>query len=651
MTSQPPDGATEPTPALLAREITWLTETFEKSALPAGPVELRNAFEASLEVVATLVLATWIPSYDERAVLSLLLEGDDASLPEAPKYSPGAYPVIDNAALAALARRSLSSERLATLQAGVAKERADWEIAARKLKAGRDALGLFERSSPEVVALEYEESRESHEAQAASENLQIELIAALGVFPPMQIRLAAQTLLGLTSASLPRVELLLDPLTGGVGRLGSLLPRAVIATALLRLRSAMDVAFPGALGDRGAGPAMGDRRGGRDEGASPFRARPQEESGEAPLAAPDLVEHLAGGLEATGVLAQLERCIAHGFMLGSISARAKRRRHDIKLVDRVAFWTDSDAELESKELAARRKWHDEVFARVAEDALQRVDRLAAPHFLTALRNQILRCYLALLALDTQLTTNHLSELCCPIPLRLPAIGALFELAAIVGGRWGLSGGKDELLHHVAAYLRNTRPGPSPFELLREHGRLPRPLSQHEVVVGTAEALRHSPLLSLMAQHDELRRRYEADSAGAIAAARSMSFWDDIEIFSRSPKKDAKVALEKSARLDWIGAMQVQLQLGALLEQGLFMYPPALVYYELTPVRQAFEAVRSEVRSTGMGNNKRYYCVLLGKNEALGALRGWTQRAIAVFGRMPSSGEIIERFTYKRLWAR
>lgn len=650
MTTKPPEPATESTPALLAREIAWLTETFERSPLPAGPHELRSAFGAAAERIAALVLSTWMPDYDERAVVELLLREDDSSLPTPPRFSVGAYPKIDDAALAALARRSLSAERLVTLQEGANKERLEWEGAARRLKAGRDALGLFERSSPDVVRLENEETRERHEALAASENLQIELIAALGAFPPMQIRLAAQTLLGLTDTKFPRVELLLDPLTGGIGRLGSLLPRAVIATALLRLRSAMEVAFPGALGHRSGGPAIAGPRGGKDEAQSPFRARPREES-ETPLAAPDLVEHLVGGLEATGVVGQLERCLAHGFMLGVIATRARERRRDIKLVDRVAFWSDSDAELESKELAARKRWHNEVYARVAEDALQRVDRLAAPHFLTALRNQILRCYLALLALDTQLTTNRYNELCCPIPQRLPAIGALFDLAAVVGNRWGLSGGRDELLHHVAAYLRHTHAGPSPFELLREHGRLPRPLSQHEVVVGTAEALRHSPLLALMAQYDELRRRYEADSAGAIAAARSMTFWDELEIFSRSPKKDAKVALEKSARLDWIGAVQVQAQLGALLERGLDMYPPAQAYYELTPVRQAFEAVRSEVRSTGMGNNKRYYCVLLGKNEALGALRGWTQRAIAVFGRMPSSGEIIERFTYKRLWAR
>lgn len=638
------------TPELLTREIVWLTEAFERSALPAGPRELRSAFDAALEHIAALVVATWIPDYDERVVVELLLRDDDTSLPAGPRFGVGEYPTIDNAGLVALARRSLSAERLATLQHGANQERLEWEGAARRLKAGRDALGLFERSSPDVVRLESEETRERHEALAASENLHYELFAALGVFPPMQIRLAAQTLLGLTGASLPRVELLLDPLTGGVGRLGSLLPRAVIATALRRLRTAMEVAFPGSLGDRTADTALGARRSGRDEVAGPFRARPDDKA-EAPLAAPDLVEHLAGGLEAIGVAAQLERCLAHGFMLGTIATRAKKRRRDIKLVDRVAFWSDSDAELESAELTARKKWHDEVYTRVAEDALQRVDRLAAPHFLTALRDQILRCHFALLALDTQLGTNYNGDYCCPIPLRLPAIGALFSLAALVGGRWGLSGGKDELLGHVAAYLTHSQPGASPFDALREQGRPPRPLTQHEVVVGAAEALRGSPLLPLLAQHHELRLRYEADSAGAIAAARSLSFWDDVEIFSKSPKKQAKEALERRAQLDWIGAVQVQAQLGALLERALHAYPPAQAYFELTSVRQAFEAVRTELRVSGSGKNRRYYCVLLGKNEALGALRGWTQRAIAIFGRMPSSGEIIERFTYNRLHAR
>lgn len=631
--------------AALRADVDALIAQFQATLVPIGPPEAVAQFVARLERIAATVVATWIPDLDDRAVIAALTSGaaaldDEAPTAERPTVA-GIHAPIRAADLVRLARRSLPRERLEELDRAVRKERSEWEAAARRLKEARKALGLFERRSSEVDDAERVVQREGYEARAAVETLEIELTAALGAFPPMRVRLAALELLGLCAARLPRVEYVIDD-AGDFALQGSHFGRALAASALVRLQAATDAAFP----DAARAPRALARSSAAPAG--PFRAALRDGDAPAPvLEAPDLVKLVSGDLLRWGVTELMDRCAVHGAMLGAIDAAKRRSEKAITFGDRLAFWSDSPAEQAEAELKLRRRWHQEVFTSLAMDALGRVDRISSPHFLAALRDAVLRTSLALHAVSTRLEGGFGSYR-APIPMREPTLASLFAIAVLLGSTWGLTGTKAELAGRVAQFLESASPGPSPFTALVASGKITRALSAHEVVVGVAEGLRQTPFLELMHTHRAHHFAYEADRAGAVQAETRLDFWERLEIFGKSPNRRMVEALEARAALDWASASQTYAQLNDLLDRALAPYPPAQIYFELSDVRAAFERIRSEVRTRGYGRNKQYYAVLFGKAESLWALRLWTRRAVVVFGRLPSSGEVLEHFATRAL---
>jgi len=192
--------------------------------------------------------------------------------------------------------------------------------------------------------------------------------------------------------------------------------------------------------------------------------------------------------------------------------------------------------------------------------------------------------------------------------------------------------------------------PSPAAALTE----PHPLTMEQVVISVAEALRGGPWLAV---HDHVVANAAAHAeatAGVQAAEASISTWDRINVLTDTPAEAHRDACAARAAEAAVAERAARAQLATLLATALGVYPPGAAYYALEPVRAQIAAVRAVLRrrthTRRVGNvtttSTSYHCELLGKAEALAALRRWTVGATGVFGRLPPDGEILAR-----VWSR
>jgi hypothetical protein len=146
------------------------------------------------------------------------------------------------------------------------------------------------------------------------------------------------------------------------------------------------------------------------------------------------------------------------------------------------------------------------------------------------------------------------------------------------------------------------------------------------------------------------------AAGGGGGGEPGGLWDKLNIFTDSPAEAERDTWNDRARVVWPLLHRTFVAQDAALEQALRHYPPGGAFYALESVRQRVMAVRGELRrhtsSRRVGNvthtSTTYSCELVGKSEAVTALRTWTFHAQQVFGRMPSDDALLERHWGKAL---
>lgn len=610
-----------------------------------------------LEAIATRVVELWVPGFDPRELGAVLadptLRTAAAARCEGPvRQDPqlGWAPVTPDE-LAARAAKSLESETLTQAQAAVAKEGWDHKTVADRLAEARERVTLVDQIHPgqsaaerAVAQLERDLEREYGEFVAANESLHLVLDHAVAAYPPMGIYLAALAAAGALRSAKPPSE----PGVAMTGELGSrpgFAHRAVLLATLVQLRAAVDQAFPGLTEHVASHPLAR----GRPVTAGPYRQAAATEDEQAAPISPD--EALLDGLEERGLRAVVQRGVAHAGMLGSVKRLSRQVSGNIGWSDRLALWTESDAKYAEARLQEREAWHETMYQWVSHQCVRVVDQAAWSSPRHALGIGVVAAHQSLAAIRTR-DGRSSSPIQCPAKGQQDALQALEYVRGCLEAGFGPRGDWDVLVQAVVAHLR--RPAvPSPVR----PGSPSRVLSWDEIVVAVAEALRPHGFVPLYERLVAQRADYDRIAGEAQQARSAVGFWDKINIFTDTPAEKRRDELDERARQLHGAIQQVGHVADNMLNRGLEVYPPALVYYRLFTAIAAVRAIRA-VRHTGttttkVGNttirNRYYYCRLYGKEDAMRTLAWWTRGMAACFGVIASPSELLERWVARELW--
>ncbi len=620
-----------------------------------------------LESIADAIATTWVPDLDPAAVLAALAddrvrEAAAATASGAPRPDPRlGWAPIQSGELVSRSAASLATGSFGSLRASLHREAGEHAALASRLRELRKSAGTLAVMTGQnleahhaAIAIEAQLPREHAELVLAFESFDHALLEALAAFPPMRLALACQRAAGVLHARLHAVEMSLDA-SGAACRTPSPRFRALFLAALVDLRRVLDATLPG------LGALVAARGGARDvedlaravqaqtaPDAGPYRRAGVAENDAPPPPPPTqaaLEAQLAVTFDRLGLPARRDRGLAHAVMLASLSRWRRAASTRVGLVDRLAFWSESEEQGALAALEARERWHRGLAHAIVEDAVGCVRAGSQGVFVIALRDALLRAHVAVDSLGT-VTGSSGSTMSCPVYFHGDAVTAIEHLRGIVGGGWGMHGGQGELAAAVFDHLRSTPRSPSPAAALRE----PRPLSWAAVVASVGEGLRDGGWVELHLSVQQTWGAYQRATGAVSSAEASITWFDKLNFFTSTPAEEEKK--QRSAEANALhGTLRAQMaQHAAMLNGALAVYPPGAAYLALEGVAARIAEVRAVLRrrthTRRVGNTQStyttYHCELLGKPEAVGALRGWTRAARSVFGHLPGDGEILER---------
>lgn len=615
---------------------------------------------AALEELAERTRSVWFPDVDRRAIAELLW--DDAGRAAAAAADPGplqadprlGWAPITHAELSTRAARALSTTGFAGARARLSKEHADWTAASQRLEQARAQVTLTDTLIPgpsvreqNVAVLRQALSTEEQEVVHAQEEVHLAISRALSSHPMMRVHDAALACAAVLRVPAPCRE-------GQISAGGAVIwqptacGRAVLWTAVTELRNACEAAFPGlpdlAWPRSGAELSLGPLA-----QLSPYRQAAvvtDDEARDAEQQAPR--GDAFGRLETHSMPAQLQRALAHAVALGDIERQHRAAEEQVSLLDRMIFWSASDAERAARQWEQRQRWHHALLDGLTTEALYRVEAAMGGEPLFALRRAIVTAAMALRAIRTHEGSSSSSRT-CPVIGQAEALGAAHRVASCLSQRYGPGGTRRSFADAVEQ------------RLLLPASAVPRPdprvaLDYPELVDLAASELRSTAFV----QHRQHARQAGvlADQAQLAAnqADATVSLLDRVNIFSDSEaerQRNAQLHASKAQRDSAWGHHRAAEQ---LLDRAMRVYPPAVLYYALEQVTASIAAIRAEQRrhtsTSKVGNRtvqRTYYtCELLGKQRTCDAFRRWTQWVLQVFGPLPSAGELLERYAARDL---
>ncbi|MBI4957477.1 MAG: hypothetical protein HY908_36050, partial [Myxococcales bacterium] len=353
---------------------------------------------------------------------------------------------------------------------------------------------------------------------------------------------------------------------------------------------------------------------------------------------------LRDDLTRAGLRPRLEQLLAHGLMVAAARRATRGAERRIRFADRLAFWSSSPDEAAAEDLEARERWHRAVLDAQRDAVLNTLGSITWNHPELAYQRSLRAAHAWLEAVSTY--GGNMAPDICPVHHRIEVLQALDATLAQLGRCFGLQGQLGDLAGAVLAHLRST---PPPRAAPPPPG--PRRLAWDQVVLLVAETLRPTDFVARdHAIAAAAAARAEASADAAVAAA-TVTFWDKVNVFTKSPaerRRDAKSA-EATTEAGRLAAMMTQAT--GLLFDAMRAYPPAALYYGLIEARAAVAAIRAERRThtttTGTGSSRttttHHTCVLVGKEAALRRLRGWTRDMVRALGVTPTDTELCERW--------
>lgn len=265
----------------------------------------------------------------------------------------------------------------------------------------------------------------------------------------MRLALACQRAAGVLQARLHGVELAFDG-GGALARVPTSRFRGLFLAALVDLRGVLDATLPG------LGALVAARGGVRDAedlaraaqaqaaaDVGPYRRAGVAEDDAPPPPPPTraaLEAQLDVAFERLGLRARRDRALAHAAMLASLSRWRRAAAIRVGLVDRLAFWSESEEQGALAGLEARERWHRGLAHAMVEDAIGCVRAGTQGVFVVALRDALVRAHLEVDGLGTTRGSSSVS-MSCPVLRHGEARAAVDDLAAAVGAAWGMRGGQ------------------------------------------------------------------------------------------------------------------------------------------------------------------------------------------------------------------
>jgi hypothetical protein len=623
---------------------------------------------SELGALAERVLAVWAPNVDTRALAAALADDTMRSANALRQTTTPredavlGWEAVGHDELLARAAASLEASGFAQARAAIAKNAAEHATLARQLEEARRAVSFIDRVMPgespaeaRVRSFEQGLNHEQQELVAATESAKLAVDRALAVHPPLAIHAAALAALGVLLTATPRLEAAIEPHSGALAHRPSAHVRAFVLAALVELRRSLERAFPGLSelvsgrgGARDARELDRARAAARGAVVGPYRREGASEDDQPPE--PRSYESEAAfldDLERWQLRASVGRALVHAGMIARARTMITQTEEDNSFFERLVFWRESEPQKRQEELEASARWHSSLLDAMGFDAVGRVAQAGSYQPLLAFHALLVAAQGAVRAITTYSGSSSTSK-SCPTLGKEEAMAAVDRLVAHLAACYGMRGDRDQLIADVAQRLRSpARAAAFPRGRALDHAAL---------VDGLAEVLRPTELLTLVDRVAHARQRYDQSSHASQAAASQVTFWDTVNVFSDSDAERLRDHYSAEAVALWASLHTDIARVNQLVDAALPNYPPADAYYALLRVRAIVGVVHAVQRSTTTthrsGNSTytttRYYCELVGRNEALRALERWTMIAVRVFGTVPSASELLERWVAREL---
>jgi hypothetical protein len=632
------------------------------AALLAQPVVGRGAgekdFAGELEELGDRVLALWAPGVDTEVLTRTLADDRARAAIGLSIGAPRAHAVlgwepIDERELTARAAHSLSISGFEATRAAARREAAELQEMTARLEEARAALTLGDRLLPgksgrqeAVSVLESAVGKEEAEMLISTETVLHALERALGAYPPLGVHVTARAVAGALRAGAARSEYTLDPRTGELAARPAAYLRAFALAAMVELRRAAEAAFPGVpqlvSGRGGERDARDLERAARAESPSPYRRESHAAEDEPPEPRAHTSEAaFFAELERWQLRPLVGRALSHATMVGALEGDVAEARRRVGLLERVAFWSDSESEAERDQVVARQAWHRALLEALGLEAQKRITHAASAQPQLGIHALLVDAHRLVQAVHT-LGGSSGSPRHCPAIGRDEAVAAVDSLNEHLSRHYGPEGTRDHLVDQLAARLQR------PDAQLPKQGRI---LRHDEMIDALASLLRGTAFPGLVERVRHTRAQHRELSHASEAAAAQVSFWDKLNVFSDTDAEKQRDQYGGQAQAA-LGAMQADMAAAnALLDEALAWYPPAQAYYALHHTRAWVAAIRAESRrhttTTRTGNTtttRTYYtCELVGRDAAARSLAQWTLLAMRVFGALPSASDILERW--------
>ena len=594
--------------------------------------ELRGALR---ELVA-LLRQTYFPGLDFAALRARLADATacqtlaglaELPLPMHPRL--GHAPLDGDAPLGKVAERLLDNGFFA------ARYRED-ELVRRcaelqgTAQAADASVGFWERinvlssSADELVRNEANiEMKAAHEELRKLVDRQQRLLhEAMRAYPPLDFYHGVVEALGIVALLKADKEPVVCA-KGTIEKPAVVVPRALLLAAIRRLQDSFAATFPGV-------PAP--------------RELVNRSAGEAPrlqghAASTAFMARAAGSKR---LCALRDEALVHAGMIGQLGSELERVEGQISLVDRLVFWSDTDAERAAKSLARRAEANVAWTWALWEQLLAEARAIGAGIGPLAVRDWAIAVIGCIAAIHTDSGSSSFPK-SCQVYKREEAEAALAGMRAVFAKIYGVTGGISELM--VAALA--ARPADHVVEDDPIHGYTP--LSPAELHASLAQQLAGT---TFRAQYEAVQQRLGSlhqASDERTSVEEDISVWDRLNIF-RTTEAEARRDELKVQMGDLKSELGEQrAQLGRRFREALQAYPPALLRADLDAVAQAVEDIRAVCRSytvtTGSGNNRRtetrYRCELLGLKAAVSAMTQWSAMMVKVFGEQLGYHELLE----------
>lgn len=487
-----------------------------------------------------------------------------------------------------------------------------------------DRVNVFTRSVDEhaFAAASAELKAAEDELRQIVERQQRLQHAAMRAYPPLDFYHGVVEALGIAGLLQAAKEPVITS-KGAVEWRAVVAPRALLLAAVRRLQSVFAATFPGVPAPHELATRVSAERPGLhgDRRAAAF------------------VAAAAGSAR----LHELrEEALVHAGMVGQLGRELQEVEGQISWIDRLVFWSDTDAEKSARILAGRSAANEAWTRRLWQAMLHEARAIGAEIGPLAVRDAALAVMPAIEAIHTDRGSSSM-PMDCAVYGREEALAAVAATARVFARIYGLRGTPRELM---AATVRASPVAHAVYED-PVHGytplapeALPQLLAQRAAGTGLAQMYE-----GLASQQME---REQTDQAREEVKAK-ISLWDTINVFKTTEDearyKDLKAQVGGMARRE----QMLRERLWELFGAALGGYPPGLLWAELFPVVDAIEDIRGVCQSytveVGSGDNKRtetrYRCELVGKGAAAQAMTRWCARMVAVFGEQLGYHELLE----------